>query len=226
MQITKIEVQAKNKQKMNIFIDGEYSLSLSLGQVKDLGLQPMQELSDDDIATLKSEALFTKYYQKSLDYLAKRARSEAEIRKYIIDKSSKNQVIKKRSGQVIKLKADLSSDEAEILADRIAEHLKNKKFLDDTSFALAWVKAKAHKNYSLKRLKQELVKKGISSEIIESTLLDLEAQNTEEEALNQLVTKLKRKSRYQDNLKLKSYLVSKGFDYGMVKQVVDEQDLT
>jgi regulatory protein len=224
MEITKIEAQARNPGKANIYIDGQFSLALSLSQVSQLKLKVGQQISPEQFAELKAESLFIKYYQKALDYLAKAARSEAQMRDYIINKSSKTQVIKKRSGQIIKLKAELSPDEAEVLAQRIVEHLKAKKFLDDAAFAQFFIKTKLYKNYSFRRLRQELVKKGIKSEIIEDVLFNAAQLKTEQQALAELLAKLKTKTRYQDELKLKRYLVSKGFSYGAVKRAVEEGD--
>ena len=80
MKISKISEQVKNKQKLNIFIDGNYQLSLTRKQVADLNLVVDLEISDETLVKLKGESVFTKYYQKSLDFLARRARSESEVR--------------------------------------------------------------------------------------------------------------------------------------------------
>ena len=213
MQITKIEPQARNNHKFNIFIDDQFALSLSGLQVTERRLKVGQELSDDDLSELKSASLFTKYYQKSLDYLAKRARSRQELKTYIIQKAASNQIIKKRDGQVIKLKAEIDRQQAELLAERIVEHLEQKKFINDADFALAWAKLKSAKSPSNKMLRQELSKKGISEDIIAQTIAKLNLEKSEGQALAELIVKLKPRSRYQDELKLKRYLVSKGFSY-------------
>lgn len=222
MQITKITPQAKNQHKVNIFIDDKFTLSLSIGQVNELGIKLNQQLDDESLAELKSASLFIKYYQKALDYLAKRSRSQKEIHSYIINKSSKNQVIKKRSGEVIKLKAELSSEEAEVLANKIVDHLLAKKFLDDYQFALYWGSLKLSKNLSNRMLRQELIKKGIAPDITDQAIAKLNEQKSEDQSLLELITKLKGKTRYQDELKLKRYLTTKGFTYAQITEALEQ----
>jgi regulatory protein len=224
MEITKITAQARNSHKVNIFIDGQFNLSLSLAQLNQLGLKVGQQLQPEYFKMLKSESLFGKYYGMALDFLAKRARSESEMRRFVIAKSSKNRVIKKRSGEIIKLKAEISADEAESLSAKIITHLKNKKYLNDVEFAGSWLKSVAHRNYSSLKLKNELVKKGINSEIIDQVTAEISGDEHQTKTLKKLVAKLKTKTRYQDDLKLKRYLVGRGFDYSLVKEVVDDNE--
>lgn len=222
MKITKISGQVNNKQKFNIYIDGQYQLSLSLAQLKDMDLKVDLEISDELLTKLKAESLFTKYYQKSLDFLARRARSEREIRDYIIRKSSKVSISKKRDGSMIKIQPELNSDEAQALAGRIVEHLKQKKFLNDEDFALAWAKSKQVKNLSNRQLRQELSKKGIDLIITEDVIAKLNIEKPEEESLLVLMNKLKIKSRYQDRQRLIRYLSSKGFGYQQIVEALSQ----
>jgi regulatory protein len=224
MKISKISEQVKNKQKLNIFIDGNYQLSLTRKQVADLNLVVDLEISDEMLVKLKGESVFTKYYQKSLDFLARRARSESEVRKYIIQKSSKVSISKKRDGSTIKIEPELEPDEAEALAARIVEHLKQKKFLDDEQFAIYWARARSAKNLSNKQLKQDLIKKGLTPGDIESAIAKLNEQKPEQESLSLLVAKLKTKSRYQDSQKLMRYLASRGFSYQQIKDAITEAE--
>ena len=225
MKISKISEQFKNKQKLNIFIDGNYQLSLTKKQVTDLNLVVDLEISDETLVKLKSEAVFTKYYQKSLDFLARRARSESEVRKYIIQRSSKASISKKRDGSTIKIEPELEADEAEALAVRIVEHLKQKKFLDDEQFAIYWAQARSAKNLSNKQLQQDLTKKGLAPDNIESAIAKLNEYKPEQESLNLLITKLKNKSRYQDSQKLICYLASRGFSYQQIKDAINEAEI-
>ena len=224
MKISKISEQVKNKQKLNIFIDGSYQLSLTRKQVADLNLVVNLEISDEMLVKLKGESVFTKYYQKSLDFLARRARSESEVRKYIIQKSSKVSISKKRDGSTIKIEPELEIEEAEALAARIVEHLKQKKFLDDEQFAIYWAQARSAKNLSNKQLKQDLIKKGLTPGDIESAIAKLNQQKPEQESLSLLVAKLKNKSRYQDSQKLMRYLASRGFSYQQIKDAITEAE--
>ena len=174
MKISKISEQVKNKQKLNIFIDGNYQLSLTRKQVADLNLVVDLEISDEMLVKLKGESVFTKYYQKSLDFLALRARSESEVRKYIIQKSSKVSISKKRDGSTIKIEPELETEEAEALAARIVEHLKQKK-PEQESLSLLVAKLKNKSRYQdSQKLMRYLASRGFSYQQIKDAITEAE----------------------------------------------------
>ena len=72
------------------------------------------------------------------------------------------------------------------------------------------------KGISAKRLKMELTKKGVSSEIIEEVLAESD-RNDEEELLKMIA---KKRSKYPDDEKLMQYLCRQGFPYELVKNKI------
>ena len=67
----------------------------------------------------------------------------------------------------------------------------------------------------------ELQQKHISKEIISEVLGDYEP--SEQQALNELITKKRQTTRYKDNTKLMAYLLRQGFNYGDIKQAISDQ---
>ena len=63
---------------------------------------------------------------------------------------------------------------------------------------------------------------GISSVTIQSIVTDIGADDSE--ALVQLINKLRTRTRYKDEQILTSYLMSKGFRYGDVKEALENRD--
>ena len=91
-----------------------------------------------------------------------------------------------------------------------------KKYLSDFEFAKWYVENRfVKKGASLKRLKMELMKKGVSSEIIEEVLNSSE-RNDEEEILKIIA---KKRAKYDDE-KLTAYLCRQGFPYQLVNELV------
>ncbi len=198
MKITAIKQQVKRADRYSIFIDEKYVLSLSETELLNQHLRIGQELSDDDLRSLKDNAVIDKAYDKSLNLIFRRARSEWEISDYL----KRNQY----EPEVIEL---------------TVERLKERGYLHDLEFAKSWVdNRRLLKLTSKRRLTQELKQKRVSDEIIEQVLA--EDETDELNVLRDLVERKRKQAKYQNNLKLMQYLARQGFNYDIIKQAVKD----
>jgi len=197
MVITKISKAIKTEGRYNIFVDEKYSFSLDELQLASLGLHKGQEITEDDIEKLKVESNFGKGYVRALDLISRRQRSEKEIRDYAWRKQWSAEV-----------------------RDRIVERLKDRHYIDDNRFAEDFVRDRAVlRNFSKRRMVQELVKKGIDKVIIERAVND--KNNFDElESLRNLV--VKKYGKYTSVDKFIKYLMRQGFYYNDIKSTIDE----
>ena len=100
----------------------------------------------------------------------------------------------------------------------IISRLVEKGYLDDQKFAEYYVENRfVKKGISQKRLKMELIKKGISNSNIEQVL----NKRNDEEEIKKIINKKRKK--YDDD-KLIQYLVRQGFDYQLARTLVLEMD--
>ena len=53
MIVTKIEIQKRNKEKVNIYVDDKYSFSLTLNGLVESGLKEKANISEEEINALK-----------------------------------------------------------------------------------------------------------------------------------------------------------------------------
>jgi regulatory protein len=198
MKITQIKQQVKRRDRYSIYVEGKYLFSLGEAELIRSGLRANQELSREELNKLKDTAVLDKAYDRALNYVAVRMRSEYEIRDYLKRK-------------------DYDSEIIELILNR----LSNVGFVDDARFAKAWVEnRRLLKSTSKRRLKQELRQKRIAEDLINEVL---EADDTDErEVLRELVER--KKSRYPDKLKLMQYLGRQGFSYDDIKSVLEEND--
>ena len=198
MKVTAIQQQVKRPERYSIFIDGKFSFGLSEAAVLASKLSIGQEYNAQELAELKETARADKAYNQTLGLLARRARSEWEIRDYLKRK-------------------DYEPD----LVEQTVERLKGRNYVNDEAFARAWVdNRRLLKATSKRRLSQELRQKRVSYETI---AVVLEADETDErEVLKELVVRKRKQSRYQDDNKLTQYLIRQGFNYGDVKAVIEE----
>lgn len=143
-----------------------------------------------------------KILQKVYRLLSWRDRSEKEIQDYLKRKT----------------------DNLEQL-NKIINQLKEQGLIDDEKFAKEWVQSRRRK-YGLRRIKQELLQKGIDRETVESTMYQVLSIKGEEEIA---IEALEKKAKAWEKLeavdfkkKAINFLMRKGFEYEVVKKVVDK----
>lgn len=200
MKITAIKQQVKQKSRYSIFVDDEYAFSLGSDALLDAQLSIGREIDESELAAFKKLSSDDKAYGLTLAYIARRMRSEGELRDYFRRKEY---------------------DEG--LVDQLLERLKKSKWIDDVDFAERWVENRRQlKQSSTKKIRLELRQKHVASDIIDNVLGHQEED--EHKALKLLIEKKRRQSRYQDNEKLMAYLARQGFAYGDIKTALQNGD--
>jgi regulatory protein len=196
MKITSIKQQVKNPERVSIFIDEQYSFSLSLDELVKYKLKNSEELSAADIKKYKKISADGKLRARSLEWLLNRPHSEREFRDYLYKK-------KAEPGQI----------------ENLVNEFTEKGYLDNAKFAAWFIELQARRNKSNRAIRSELFKKGITREIADGILK--EQDEDELVRLKALVAKKSTASRYKnDPLKLAKYLTSQGFNYQLVKQAM------
>lgn len=140
----------------------------------------------------EKKSLEEKAYNKALDFLSFRPRTIAEMRSYL-----------KKCG---------FSDEAESVITR----LNDLGYLNDVSFARSWIIDRAqNKNLGKRRLREELIKRGISREIIDE---EFAANYDESQESERALTLAKKRLPHLENLettiarrRLSQFLIRQGF---------------
>lgn len=112
--------------------------------------------------------------------------------------------------------------------DRVIDRLVKERYIDNERYARAFVKDKIRYNkWGRRKVQQALWMKRISDDIQQQVLDEID----EKEYLNVLVPLLKQKRRtikanndYELNQKLVRFALSRGFDFGIIRQclTVDE----
>ncbi|OOM09287.1 recombination regulator RecX [Clostridium saccharobutylicum] len=201
--ITKIEIQKTNKERINLFLDGEYAFSLSLELMYKEGLKVNQEVNINILKALAKKESYIRCKESALRIIERNYKTEKEVR----DK--------------LKLKGYEDDD-----IDSSIEFLKNYNFLNDYNYTKAFIKDKINIQGSQK-IKYNLIKKGISKEIVQEQLSSINKDDEKITALNLAKKKLNiiKKSEndeYKISGKLYRFLISKGYGYDIVKEVVKE----
>ncbi len=196
--ITSIKRQAKRDDRVSIYIDGKFVFSLHDSQLVSSGLKIGKELSGQEINKWKNESDFAKAYDKTLNFVTIRPRSQKEINDYLWRKQVE-----------------------ESLKARIVERLKERGYIDDEKFAQLWVRSRSlAKPTSRRKLELELRQKGVSSEKIKEALSSSKDFD-ERTALQKIIAK--KKKNYDDPQKLIAYLARQGFGYDDIKHELSDQ---
>ena len=223
--ITNLKQGVKNPNRVNVFVNSKYALSLDVAQVVDLGVKVGLEISEDELEEFKKASEYGKLHQRTLEWVLVRPRSVRETRDYLSKKlktSSSDSLLRARrygAQSLVPLPVGRvqSSEDILELSENIIQKLLDKKYLDDYKFAEWYVENRfVKKGISKKRLKMELMKKGVAREIVDEVIDDRD----DEEEIRKVIAK--KRAKYDDE-KLMGYLVRQGFSYDLVKQVLSEE---
>ena len=200
MKITAIKQQTKQPDRVSIYVDGTYSFSLTLDQLLDQKLKKDLELTDTELKVLKKLSTEGKLRARTLEWVLLRPRAEREVREYLYRKKAEPALI-----------------------DSLVAEFRQKTYLDDDRYTRWLVEARRRKQRSERAIISELRSKGISPDTIKNIVTEQSAANDDEQAVREIVNKLRKRSRYADEQKLIRYLIAKGFAYELVKRVMTDQ---
>ncbi|MBI2330078.1 RecX family transcriptional regulator [Candidatus Daviesbacteria bacterium] len=203
--ITEVVPQKKNPKRFNVYIDGEFAFGADEDLVVNRRLVVGKIIAPDDMDKILFEAEVGKLMEKMYRWFALRQHSEKEVRDYFRNKTF-----------------------SQLVVDAVIEVLKKKGLIDDLEFAKAWVEARRRsKQKGIRAIKAELFQKGIGKEIIDE-VVSSQSSAVREEDLAKIA--LEKKMKVWKNLDQKilyrksiEFLLRKGFDYEIVKQVLDKK---
>lgn len=199
--ITKIEVQQKNKERVNIYIDEEFFAGVDVELVYTLGLKKGLNMDDENRKELIYKDNISKAKNKAFRILNKAEQSEKILR-------------------------DKLSDYDEEIIDEVITFLKNINLLDDKGYAkrIAYSNSNISK-FGKNKIKQNLYQKGINKEIIEEALEDIDEDVEFENALylaEKRYSRIKNEDKRKIYQKLAQHLTYKGFSYDITKRAISK----
>lgn len=210
MKITDISLQTRDKNRVNVSVDGAYRFSLDVFQVGELGIKVGREYTDDELTALEDESQFGKLYARAMEYCLARPRSVKEMRDYLWRKTRPTKKHSSKTGEI----TERPGVKPEI-TERVLARLIEKQYLDDEKFARFWLEHRfLQKGASVRRLKLELAQKGIGREMIDQLIA--ENIRSDDEELQKIIAK-KRHKYAGDQQKFMAYLARQGFSYDDIR---------
>jgi regulatory protein len=196
--ITALKSQKRAKNRVNVFLDGQFAFGMALQKAHDLNVG--QALSASDVARLRAVDEAEQAHEKALRFLAYRPRSEAEIRKRMVRQGFSKEVVQ-----------------------AVLQRLQAAKLTDDAAFAAFWVENRStFRPRGRRALRVELRQKGLSDEVIEAVLEDVDEPSDARRAVGQKAARLRGLSMRERRCKLRAFLARRGFEYAIISDVIDE----
>ena len=166
------------------------------------GLKKGDDISEDRFSLLIELNKLFHIKQRAFRLLGRRQHSSSELKRKLWNKEYEQKLI-----------------------DEVIEDLKKNGYLDDVEFIRAFVAEKSKtKNWSIKRIKGELFKRGLPAKSIDETFFieprDSDSENAMKLAKKKYDSLTKRNLEPKDlRNKLSAYLFSKGFEYDLIREV-------
>jgi regulatory protein len=197
-----LRIVKKGKSDVTIYFDNDSVIFLAVEVFLKSGLKKGDDISEDRFSLLIEQNKLFHIKQKAFRLLGRRQHSTSELKRKLWNRDYEQKLI-----------------------DEVIEDLKKNSYLDDKEFIRAFVAEKSKfKNWSVKKIKSELMKSGLASKLIDEILsketIDSDYGNAMKLAKKKYEILIKRNLEPIDlKNKLSTYLFSKGFDYDLIKEI-------
>lgn len=199
--ITRIEVQKRNKERFNIYIDEVYAFSVNGELVYKEKLIVNEEVNEEKLHKIAQKENLLKCKNTALRIIERSYKTEKEIKERLIEKGY---------------------DVESILP--VIDFLKEYSFIDDSAYIKMYIKDRI-RSQGAQKIKYALIRKGIDPNEIEDNLTNIN-KDDERNVAFELVKKKhsqlvgKENDTYKLSNKLCRFLVGRGYDYALAKDVI------
>lgn len=194
--ITEITPQAKDKTRVNVYLDGRFCCGLDFVTLAEYRLKKGMEITEEGLAEIQLAAEKDKAFSKAVSLLSVTGKTEKELYLKLKEKGYAHAVIRET-----------------------IEKLKEYGYVDNAEYAREYVASHGNKKGG-RMLAAELKMKGISDADITAALNEIDETKGAKAALNKY---LRGKNITLENLqKAYRYLLSKGFSGETVGEAVQE----
>ena len=194
--ITAITAQERKKDRVNLFVDGDFFAGVSLETTIKLRLKVGDEVDTDKLNAILAESERAEAVQKAADYALKNLKTKRQVKDYLT-----------RRGY--------SEETVWYAVDKLKEY----GYIDDTEYSRRFIESTA-KRQGRRLTEYKLMAKGVKKEDIAAAY---ESAETDDIANARALCEkyLKNKEKTKENvLKAYKYLISRGFSYEQAESAV------
>ncbi len=185
--------------KVRVYLNGAMAFALDSEVVVVQGIHVGDILSEAKVNSLRQADLFQNCMAAALRFLHYRPRSEREIRQRLRSRRYKP-----------------------ALVEQVVSKLRQQGYIDDPAFARYWVENRvAFSPRSRRMIRQELMHKGVESEIIESAVEDVDDFANARRAGLKKGARLASKDYDRFKQGMYDYLKAQGFNHDTIMQAIE-----
>ena len=194
--VTGLEVHQRDKERVRLFLDGEYALDLPLMEAARLSRG--QTLTDSEVAQLSGAESLQRAFDQAVRFLSYRPRSTEEVRRHLVKK-----------------------DVPDSLIAILIERLRQRGYVDDMEFARFWISNRDRfKPMGSRALRYELRQKGVDDEIVDGLLAEVDEEATAFRAAQARMSRYRGNTRQVFLQKMSAMLRRRGFGEYALKDAV------
>lgn len=196
------QVTGVTKARYRIYLDGQFAFILYKGELRQFHIKEGQELSSETYHHIMTQILPRRAKLRSMNLL----QSKAYTRKQLEDKLKQGEYPQ------------------ECIEEALA-YVESYGYIDDERYARDFIEYQIQ-NKSRNRIEMDLMKKGISKEIVQKAFESLQELGVEQDEM-ELIVKLLKKKKYnantatmQEQQKMYGFLYRKGFHSDVISRAL------
>ena len=206
--ITSVAAQKKNSSRCSVFVNGEFAFGCTIDTAVRFGLTKGKTLSAEEMERLRAQEDVIALKQAALRYATYKSRTAHEVRQKMMEK-------------------EFTAEEAEFAARFLEEF----GYVNDRLYARAFIQESLRlKPAGERRLRQELLRRGISKHDADDALAEAfppeTGKDTALEAASRAAQKklpaLDRKTPEERERALVAYLQRQGFSWEIIRRACEE----
>ncbi len=199
--ITSIEVQKKNQNRVNIYVDNEYAFACDAELIYKHGIKKDSSIDVQEISEIVKDDEFIKCKNSALRTVEKAYKTEKELTDKLKERGFEEDTIYKT-----------------------LSFLKEYNLINDEKYAQMYIKDRL-RTQGRNKIKYALIRKGISEDMLSEKLANIDSEDEDDTAFKLAekrynILKKKESDKYKLSQKLFRFLLSKGYDYDCCNKVV------
>lgn len=201
MEITKVEIQKNNADRVNVYIDDKFYCGLYLDTCLKYGIEKGVQIEKDTIDEYILDSEKHTAFNKTMNYLKSALKTRKQVREYL-NKKEYNK----------------------ITIDYVLDKLTEYGYVSDEQYALSYIETYKNK-YGPLRLKANLIQKGVDKELVDKCLeTNLNSDDELDSGLEKVASKyLKNKEITPENIaKLVRFLSYRGYEFDSINAYISK----
>lgn len=198
MKITDVVPQQKNKNRVSVFVDGEYSFSLDSADALRLGVKIDAEITEKDIEIYNLESNLSKAKAKAFDITGRKAVTEHELRAKLAEKGYDRMI-------------------CDIVVDTMIEY----NYINDAEYCRNFLDYAKAKGWGVIKIRSELKRHGAGEQDISQALAEFD-DSPEERICDILSKKFAHVdlNDFKQKQKAFRFFALRGFDYESIQSSI------